>query len=252
MGYLKLFHNEEYLDKKDSNKKTKVSVRYCSQDCNYNREAYQIFDEYMANEFDYTKNDIVDIVTKIREITKGLPESSLEVSIDKNGYYEWASYKRGYFNSAGVYKKDCNNRIDIDVSATNKGIDIEFKDADFNENSEKEMNRINQELKPMYDKTIKLRNLSRVRSFIKEIAALKKCYIAYMNEDLMRGNDTELIEMDGFIGYLKLTNDYRDIRLSDTFFEEVGFIIDKENRALKLASEKKKKSGYSKVKKSTN
>lgn len=250
MAFVKLFHNEEYSNKKDPNQKTNVSVEYYSIDREYNREelqlfneydreAVQLFDEYMINEFDYTKNDIVDIVSKIREITKRFPESKLKVSIKKEGDCEEVYYERGYFISASVSvcKKDWGNYINnyISMDLTNKkGISIAFENTDFLLSGEEEMNRINQELKPMYDKIIKLRNLARINAFLKEIETLKKRYID--------------LEMDGFIEYLNIINDYREIRLNQTFFEEVGFIADEENHTLKLGSEKKKKASYSKVK----
>ena len=72
-------------------------------------------------------------------------------------------------------------------------------------------------------------------------------------EDLRRGHDTELIEMDGFRGYLCISYDYREIMDKESILREFGLVVDEENRTLKLISEKdNKKTGYSKVKKNTN
>lgn len=251
MEQLKLFYNNEYLNGKDFDQKTRVSIGYYSQeDCKYNPDIKEIFKEYMTNEFDYTKNDVVDIVSKIREITKGIPESLLNVSIEKKDYYEWAAYENGYFKSAGVHKVDWDDVID--VTTTYRGTNITFKEADFDLDSSEKINLMNEKLKPFFDKTIKLRNLTRVNAFRKEISALKDCYVDYMMEDLRRGHDTELIEMDGFMGYLKIAYDYREIIDKESILREFGFIVDEENHTLELGSEKKKKASYSKIKKSTN
>ena len=100
---------------------------------------------------------------------------------------------------------------------------------------------MNKQLKPFFDKTIKLRNLTRVNEFKRQISALKDCYIEYMMEDLRRGNDTEMIEMDGFRGYLSIAYDYREIMDKASILREFGLVADEDNRSLKLISEKEKK-----------
>ena len=68
-------------------------------------------------------------------------------------------------------------------------------------------------------------------------------------EDLRRGHDTELIEMDGFRGYLSIAYDYREIMDKEAILREFGLVADEENRTLKLIPEKdNKKSGCSKIK----
>ena len=248
MEQLKLFYNKEYLEGNAFDQKTKVSIGYYGQeDCKYDPSIKQVFEEYMTNEFDYTKNDVVDIVSKIREITKRVPEKALNVSIEKRDYYEWAAYENGYFKSAGVHKVDWDDVID--VTATYRGTNVTFKEAGFDLNSNEKIKLMNKKLKPYFNKTIKLRNLTRVNEFKKQISALKDCYIEYMMEDLRRGNDTEMIEMDGFRGYLSIAYDYREIMDKASILREFGFVADEENRTLKLIPEKNnKKEKLSKVK----
>lgn len=248
MDQLKLFFTKEYLEGKDFDQKTRVSIKYYSQEnCKYDSDIKRVFKEYMTNEFDYTKNDVVDIVSKIREITKKVPERLLSVSIKKGDYYEWADYENGYFKSAGVHKVDWDDVID--VTTTYRGTNITFKEADFDLNGEEKITLMNEKLKPFLEKTIKLRNLTRVGEFKKQISALKDCYIDCMMEDLSRVHDTKLIEMAGFIGYLRIAHNYQEIMDKASVLREFGLVVDEENNTLKLITEKNnKKSGHSKVK----
>ena len=240
MEQLKLFYTKEYLEGNAFDQKTKVSIGYYGQEgCKYDPDIKRVFEEYMTNEFDYTKNDVVDIVTKIREITKRVPEKALNVSIERKDYYEWAAYENGYFKSAGVHKIDWDDVID--VTATYRGTNVTFKEAGFDFDGGEKIKLMNKQLKPFFDKTIKLRNLTRVNEFKRQISALKDCYIDYMMEDLRRGNDTELIEMDGFRGYLSIAYDYREIMDKTSILREFGLVADEDNRSLKLISEKEKK-----------
>ena len=148
MDQLKLFFTKEYLEGKDFDQKTRVSIKYYSQEnCKYDSDIKRVFKEYMTNEFDYTKNDVVDIVSKIREITKKVPERLLSVSIKKGDYYEWADYENGYFKSAGVHKVDWDDVID--VTTTYRGTNITFKEADFDLNGEEKITLMNEKLKPL-------------------------------------------------------------------------------------------------------
>ena len=250
MQQIMLFYNynKDYSDRRNLDKSTNVTIEYYSQeDCEYDPSIKQKFEEYMDNEFDCTKNDVIDIVRKIRELTKRFPERALSVSIKRKDYYEWAEYENGYFKSAGVHKVDWDDVID--VTTTYRGTNVTFKEAGFDLNSSEKIKLMNKKLQPFYDKTIKLRNLTRVNEFKKQISALKDCYIEYMMEDLRRGHDTELIEMDGFRGYLSIAYDYREIMDKEAILREFGLVADEENRTLKLIPEKdNKKSGCSKIK----
>ncbi len=251
MEQLTIFYNynKDYLNKKYLDQSTSVSVEYYSQeDCEYDPSIKKAFEEYMDNDFDYTKNDIIDIVSKIREITKRFPERLLSVSVKRKDFYEWAEYENGYFKSAGVHKTNWDDVID--VTTTSRGTNVTFKEAGFDFNSEEKITLMNEKLKPFFDKTIKLRNMARVNEFKKQISMLRDCYIEYMMEDLRRGLNLEMIEMDGFIGYLKIAYDYREIMDKESILREFGLVVDEENRTLKLIPEKdNKKTGCSKVKK---
>ena len=86
----------------------------------------------------------LNIVRKIRELTKRFPERALSVSIKRKDYYEWAEYENGYFKSAGVHKVDWDDVID--VTTTYRGTNVTFKEAGFDLNSSEKIKLMTKQL----------------------------------------------------------------------------------------------------------
>ncbi len=172
MRYIHVYYNKSFkIDKKDPKNIIKVSIEYLSKD---EYDIYYCSDirgeiiEYMENEYDCKKNDIIDIINNIREITKGIKEKKLIVSVDYNNtkkncegddivYNEWASYENGYFASAGAYESFWDD--EIGVGAGSQGITIRFYKSHFDLNYER-MDYVKERLKPFYEKVMTLCNMT--------------------------------------------------------------------------------------------
>ena len=139
---------------------TIVTVDYYGVDAfgpEINKTIQMTFKEYMDNKYDCSKNNMIDIVKKIRNLTVGIKEQILKVSIKKENYNEWVSYEKGCFESAGAYKIDWDDIIGL--TASYKGIEVTFKKSQFGLDSEDKIGLINNELAPLYKKVITLCNM---------------------------------------------------------------------------------------------
>ena len=104
---VRIYYDETHKSKK-TNSDIRISVDYFSHTEVDRETSIRIrneFKKYMST-FNCDKKDIIDIITKIRELTEDLSEYKLEVSLKKNNYWEFAKYERGRRESCGVYKKD--------------------------------------------------------------------------------------------------------------------------------------------------
>jgi hypothetical protein len=82
--------------------------------------------------------------------------------------------------------------------------------------------------------------MTREEQFKEALKNLKTAYIENMNQDLSKGFDLDLIEMDGFQGYLMIANNYQDVLNKEEILSELGFSIDMSAHKLKLNSNKGK------------
>ena len=118
---------------------------------------------YLYNEFDFKTNNIVDIVNKIREITKDFPEEKLKVSINRPNYVcrkEWVEYIGGYLESVGAYEKIWDDVTC--VRADYRGVSVTFTNDQMSLDRLKTKKDINKILSPFYDKVIALSSMTKI------------------------------------------------------------------------------------------
>ncbi len=154
-NYLWLNYSHKFGDDK-----TVLSIHYCSKDLftHDERSKYvKAFKDYISTEYDYTVNDVVDIVTKVRKITESLKESELKVSIKKENYSEYVEYKNGYLENCGVFSHVWDD--EIYVTSTYNGVDIRFKKYQFSLSNQEKILEINKILEDYYNKVIELTSM---------------------------------------------------------------------------------------------
>ncbi|MEE3343099.1 MAG: hypothetical protein VZS44_03315 [Bacilli bacterium] len=176
MRQIRLFYNKTYPDKnKNSEQDTNVEIEYLSRDkfdIDYCLNVRGEILKYLKNEYDSNRDDIIDIINKIRDITEGIIEKELKVSIKKenyegNGiqYREWVSYKNGFFSSAGSNKRYWDD--EIEVRANSQGINITYNEKHFGFNYEK-IDYVKERLKPLYVKVMTLCSMTNEEEKYKE------------------------------------------------------------------------------------
>ncbi len=115
--------------------------------------------------------NIVDIVSKIREITNSLEERRLVVRISKTYSGEYAYYKNGHIESCGAYEEVWDGEFLVFVDE--KGTEVKFKKDRFCLDSEEKVTLINQKLSSFYKTVIALNTMIKRNEELKKEGNMK-------------------------------------------------------------------------------
>ena len=154
------FNKTFNIDSQDDEKYLIVNVDYSSKTKVNDEEKSIIFSKlksYMTNEFDSNKDNIIDIVSRIREITSSLEEGRLNVNISRLNSGEYVYYKNGSVDSCGAYKEMWSDIIL--VFNDKNGTDVRFKKEDFKIDNEEKKEAIYKELSSLFSIVITLNNM---------------------------------------------------------------------------------------------
>lgn len=164
---LKLYYDEEHKSKKN-NSSVRIFVDYFSHteiDLETATRIRNSFKSYMSK-FNCDTKDIIDIISKVRDLTEDLDEHKLEVRIEKENYREFASYERGRSETCGVWKKDWDDYIG--VIDTYRGIDVQYKVDRFHVCNASNVKTISDTLFEYYEKVMKLNNMTKEKPKVYE------------------------------------------------------------------------------------
>ena len=164
---LKLYYDEEHKSKKN-NSSVRIFVDYFSHteiDLETASRIRNSFKSYMSK-FNCDRKDIIDIISKVRDLTENLDEYKLEVRIEKENYREFASYERGRSETCGVFEKNWDDYIG--VIDTYRGIDVQYKVDRFHVYNASNVKTISDTLFKYYEKVIKLNNMTKEKQKVYE------------------------------------------------------------------------------------
>lgn len=143
--------------------RTTIKVDYLSKtriDYNEKNKLQNEFSNYIKNNYDIATDDVVDVVSSIRQITKNLEERRLRVSIEKYNYGEEVYYQDGLAYSCKIFKIVWDD--EISVTSSHKGIEVNYKKMNFRLDDNSKVDYINSELGTFYKKVIMLNNMTKL------------------------------------------------------------------------------------------
>lgn len=148
----------------DSHKEIKkensvVEVLYVSDD-EISHDNYKIVHKDFCDYLNSDKtNDVISIVTHIKDMLKDFDEKKLIVEINAKGNYQYVSYENGIMDYCHLSKKVFDDIVS--VANTPKGVNINYKKYEKHIQDEESIKSINNEINELMIKICKLRKLEK-------------------------------------------------------------------------------------------
>ena len=150
-----------YYSEKESVTGTTVRIDYSgvtSLDLDYRTNIKNALKAYVNTEID-TNTNILDLISRIREITEDLEERKLMINVNRYGSGEYVDYRKGTASECGAYKEVYDNETSVYISK--ECVDIRLRRDDVFLKSVDDINYLNQELNELYNIVLSLNNMTK-------------------------------------------------------------------------------------------